>query len=65
VTVPPDLKKAFQRDATAKKAFEGMSYSHKRQYVLAIEGAKAPETRQRRIDKTIEKLREAAAGKKA
>ncbi|MFB9905737.1 YdeI/OmpD-associated family protein [Allokutzneria oryzae] len=37
----------------AERAFTALSYSNKRQHVLAIEGAKAAATRQRRIDKAI------------
>ena len=58
VTVPPDFKKALERDAKAKRSFEGLSYSHKQQHVLAIEGAKKAETRERRIAKSITMLRE-------
>ncbi len=46
VTVPPDLVEALEGDATAKQFFEGLSYSHKRWYVLWIEGTKKAETRQ-------------------
>jgi hypothetical protein len=61
VTVPPDFKKALARDAAARKFFEGLSYSKKRGFVQSIEGAKTPETRERRIVKTIATLREGRA----
>ena len=35
-----------------------LAYSHKRQHVLAVEGAKKPETRGRRIEQALEMLRE-------
>ena len=57
VTVPPDLRKALDRDAKARRAFEGLSYSHQREHVQAIEGAKKEETRLRRIEKAISMLR--------
>ncbi len=57
VDVPDDLAAALSRDKAARAVFEKLSYSHKRQHVLAIEGAKAPETRARRIAKTIEILK--------
>ena len=57
VTVPPDLKKALGRNAAAKKNFEKLSYSNKRRYVLQIEDAKTVETRQRRIDRTVNELK--------
>jgi Bacteriocin-protection, YdeI or OmpD-Associated/Domain of unknown function (DUF1905) len=58
VAVPADLAKALGRDAAAKRFFEGLSYSQQQRHVLSIEGAKTPETRQRRIDKAVETLRE-------
>jgi hypothetical protein len=62
VTVPPDLAKALKRDAAARKAFEGLSYSNRKAYVTSIEGAKTAETRQRRIDKAIAELRAGLPG---
>lgn len=53
VAVPPDFRKALGNNAAAKKVFEKLSYSHQRRHVLAIEAAKTPETRQRRIDGAI------------
>lgn len=58
VTVPPDFAKALKKDAKAREAFEGLSYSNKRWHVQSIEGAKTDETRQRRIAKSIGVLRE-------
>lgn len=58
VTVPDDLAAALRRDPDVARVFDGLSYSHQRQHVLAIEDARTPETRQRRIAKAIEKLRE-------
>ena len=59
VVVPPDFAAALDADPDARRFFEGLSYSNKRRIVLGIEDAKTAETRQRRIDKAIEKLREA------
>jgi bifunctional DNA-binding transcriptional regulator/antitoxin component of YhaV-PrlF toxin-antitoxin module len=58
VVVPPDFAAALDADAAARRFFDGLSYSNKRRFVLAIEDARTPETRQRRIGKSIEKLRE-------
>ena len=58
VTVPPDFAAALEKSPEARKRFEGMPYSHKLQHVLAIEGAKAAETRRRRIAKAITMLEE-------
>lgn len=58
VTVPPDLAKALRRHPAARKFFDSLSYSNKRWHVLSVEGAKTPETRQRRIEKSVAMLRE-------
>ncbi|MGH9252444.1 MAG: YdeI/OmpD-associated family protein [Acidimicrobiales bacterium] len=58
VTVPPDLAEALDGDADAKRFFDGLSYSHKRRHVLAVEDAKTAETRQRRVAKAVSMLRE-------
>ena len=59
VPVPDDLAAAF--DEAARAAFEGLAYSHRKEWVRWVEEAKKPETRSARIDKTVESLR---AGKK-
>jgi hypothetical protein len=58
VTVPADLAAALEDDAEARQFFEGLSYSNKRRIVEPIGDAKTPETRQRRIESSIGKLRE-------
>ena len=58
VTVPPDFAAALDADAQARRFFEGLSFSQKQGYVLPIEQAKKPETRERRIAKAIAMLRE-------
>lgn len=58
VTVPPDFADALDRDADARRFFDGLSYSNKRRHVLSIEEAKTAETRQRRIAKAVSLLRE-------
>lgn len=61
ITVPEDFEAALDAVPEAKALWETMTYSQKSRHVLAIEGAKAAETRQRRIAKSVEDLR---AGKK-
>lgn len=56
VEVPADLAAALDRVPAARQAFDALSYSNQRQHVLAVEGAKKAETRQRRIDKTVADL---------
>jgi uncharacterized protein DUF1905/bacteriocin resistance YdeI/OmpD-like protein len=61
VNVPPDLLEALDRDADAKRFFDGLSFSNKQRIVLSIEGARTSETRLRRITKAISELREGQA----
>jgi hypothetical protein len=56
VTVPADLAGALDANPPARQKFDRLSYSHQLQHVLAVEGAKAAETRQRRISKTVADL---------
>ena len=65
VEVPVDLAEALARNGAARAAFEGLSFSHKREYVRSITQAKRPQTRARRIELTIEQLVERAAGDEA
>ena len=58
VVVPADLAAALDGDATARAAFDALSDSNRRRHVMAIEDAKTPETRQRRVAKTLDALRE-------
>jgi len=58
VTVPADFGEALDADRDARRSFDKMSYSHQLRHVLSIEGAKTPETRQRRITKAVSILRE-------
>ncbi len=57
VDVPKDFVKAL-KEHKLKAAFDKMSYSHQREWVLWIEDAKKQETRVRRIEKAIDRLQE-------
>ena len=59
VAVPSDLARALQKNAGGKGGWQKLSYTHRREHVQAILDAKKPETRARRVDKTV-----AALGKK-
>jgi bacteriocin resistance YdeI/OmpD-like protein/uncharacterized protein DUF1905 len=61
VTVPRDLKEALDGDANARRFFDGLSYSQKLWYATWIEGARKPETRQRRLVEAVSMLREGRA----
>ena len=54
--LPIEFKKALDKNAKAKKAFESLSYSRKKVHVLPIASAKTDETRQRNINKAIDIL---------
>jgi hypothetical protein len=58
VEVPEDLAAALA-EAGLREAFDGLSYSHRREHVNAINDAKKAETRARRIAKALEMLRPA------
>ena len=61
VELPDDFAAALAAEPDAKAFFERLSYSHQRRHVMAIEAAKAAETRQRRIDQSLAMLK---AGRK-
>jgi bacteriocin resistance YdeI/OmpD-like protein/uncharacterized protein DUF1905 len=58
IDVPEDLAAALAADPTARRTFDGLSYSNQRFWVEPIVGAKSAETRQRRIEKAVATLRE-------
>lgn len=49
VALPPDLVRVLKAKPSAWQRWQELSYSHRREYVEAIEAAKKPETRLRRI----------------
>lgn len=55
VDVPTDFAAALKK-ANARAAFDALAFSHRKEHVRAIEEAKAPETRARRIAKAVEKI---------
>lgn len=57
VEVPPYLRKIISADAKTKEAWSKLSFTHQKEYVRAIEDAKKPETRERRIQAMMEALR--------
>jgi bifunctional DNA-binding transcriptional regulator/antitoxin component of YhaV-PrlF toxin-antitoxin module len=58
IVVPADFSAALAK-AKALKSFELLAPSYRKEHVRAIEEAKSPETRARRIAKAIEKILEA------
>ncbi len=53
VEVPSDFAAAMEQQEPARQFFDGLSNSVQRYHVDNINAAKAPETRQRRIDKSV------------
>ena len=62
IVVPADLAEALAHDHTAQANFDGLSYTHRKEWVRWIEEAKKAETRATRLAKTVESLH---AGKRA
>lgn len=62
VAVPPDFQQALDAAPEAKAFFDGLSYTHRREYVAWIEEARREQTRKDRIERAVEMLR---AGKKS
>jgi Bacteriocin-protection, YdeI or OmpD-Associated/Domain of unknown function (DUF1905) len=58
---PADFARSLKDNKDARATWDKLSYTHRREHVEHIEDAKKPETRQRRIEKSIQLL---AAGKK-
>lgn len=56
VEVPADVQEKLSAYPAEQSFFEGLSYTHKKEYVRWIEEAKKEETRLRRLDKMIEML---------
>ncbi|WP_263985017.1 YdeI/OmpD-associated family protein [Streptomyces sp. HPF1205] len=61
VELPEDLAGALAAAPEAQAAFDGFSYSRRKEYVTWIESAKRPETRTRRVEKAVEMLAEGRA----
>ncbi|MGW2784719.1 YdeI/OmpD-associated family protein [Streptomyces populi] len=57
VVEPEDFARALDDDPVARAAYDRLTYSRKREHVRAVESAKMPETRRRRIEKAIATLR--------
>jgi uncharacterized protein YdeI (YjbR/CyaY-like superfamily) len=58
VVEPAGLARALNAGPVARAAFDRLTYGHKLQHVRAVESAKKPETRIRRIEKAVAMLRD-------
>lgn len=61
ITLPPEIAAVFELHAAAMNAYQSLSYSNRKEYVLWILTAKQEKTKADRLVKMIEKLE---AGKK-
>jgi hypothetical protein len=61
VSVPADFAAALDAEPAARRTFDGLSYSNKSWHMLQVEGAKTDETRQRRIAKSVDILKQGRA----
>ena len=59
VTLPADLRRAVKATRGATERWKKLSYSHQREYVEAIEEARKPDTRARRIEGAVRLIQRA------
>ena len=56
VELPPELASELAANQEAAKAFESLSFSHRREHAMYVAEAKKPDTRERRAKKTVDGL---------
>jgi hypothetical protein len=56
VALPADLVKALKAAPPAWERWQALSYSHQREHVEALDAAKKPETRARRMQRAVSEL---------
>ena len=61
VVVPPDQAAALDAEPAARGTFDGLSYSNRSWHVLQVTGARTEETRQRRIARSVDLLKQGRA----
>lgn len=61
VIIPDELQKLLDKNKKAAQFFDSLAFTHRREYVEWIVSAKRSDTRQKRLETTLEKL---IAGKK-
>lgn len=57
VEIPAGLATRFKKEPKLKEAWDALSFTHRKEHALAINDAKREDTRERRIDKTVEMLK--------
>lgn len=58
IPVPHDLQIALHDDPEAEAAFAALPHSHRREYIDWILEARRPETRVRRVEETVERVKQ-------
>ena len=58
IEVPADLAEALDAEPAARATFDRLSYSNKSWHVLQVTATKNPETRARRVEKSVATLAE-------
>ncbi len=53
VAIPPELASAFRGERQARKLWDKLAYSHRKEYARWIESAKQEETKARRATKAV------------
>lgn len=56
ITTPPELENLFIDNSRAKRFFDSLSFSNKKEYVVWITGSKKEDTKTARLNSAIEKL---------
>ena len=58
VDIPEDLASALAADPEARRAFDDLAYSHRKEFARWVADAKRTETRERRVAETLGMVRE-------
>lgn len=58
VELPEDFKAKLAADPAAQRGYDGLSYTHRKEYARWVSEAKREETRRRRIAEALTRLRE-------
>ena len=56
VEVPPALATALAADPEAKARFDGLAFTHRKEFACWVEEAKREETRERRVEQALEMI---------
>ncbi len=57
VEVPPELEAGFRKEKALREFFESLSFTHRREIVNYLLEAKSEETRAKRLERVVERLR--------